>query len=356
MGFDIDLLGPPEENDTLAHYGVKGMRWGVRKKYVPTGQETTTEEYKAATPYKSKVSPTVELRNNFETFYSKTDPSGGDPAQGLTSEQKKKLAYAAVGTLAVAGAIGYGAYKVQAGNQKPPGLPIDFFPEKVFLDQRRLETSYFADRSFDNPEVAKYFSSLQKSTAQTWMGTGMIQSSSWDRKGFELPVGHQFNRLSHSIETNFGIATYSTHSTADFNRYVLAFQQSSKQGTLHHVTWNAEKPIKVPDLTSTLNSLQKAMSDMTGRSVSTDSVIYQYESLTRDNNWDSPLAKKFFAELKSRGYSAIVDEMDYGVVSESPLIMFDHSGMGPKKTVTMTEQILKERMESIRDFPKPPRK
>ena len=34
MGFDIDLLGPPEEDDTLAHYGVKGMRWGHRKSEV----------------------------------------------------------------------------------------------------------------------------------------------------------------------------------------------------------------------------------------------------------------------------------------------------------------------------------
>lgn len=89
MSFDIDLLGPPEEDDALAHYGIKGMRWGVRR---PDGPEGTVS---SGTSSKNDDQPASK---------SAGSKSSSGKSEGLTDGQKKAIKYAAGGAL-VAGAI-----------------------------------------------------------------------------------------------------------------------------------------------------------------------------------------------------------------------------------------------------------
>lgn len=61
-GVTLKLVDPPEPQD-LKHYGVKGMKWGVRKKYDPTGRDKAQGEK----PLSKKRSKQVEMVGNFKS-------------------------------------------------------------------------------------------------------------------------------------------------------------------------------------------------------------------------------------------------------------------------------------------------
>lgn len=61
-GVTLKLVDPPEPQD-LKHYGVKGMKWGVRKKYEPTGRDKAQGEK----PLSKKRSKQVEMVGNFKS-------------------------------------------------------------------------------------------------------------------------------------------------------------------------------------------------------------------------------------------------------------------------------------------------
>lgn len=61
-GVTLKLVDPPEPQD-LKHYGVKGMKWGVRKEYDPTGRKKAQGEK----PLSKKRSKQVEMVGNFKS-------------------------------------------------------------------------------------------------------------------------------------------------------------------------------------------------------------------------------------------------------------------------------------------------
>lgn len=61
-GVTLKLVDPPEPQD-LKHYGVKGMKWGVRKRDDPTGRDKAQGEK----PMSKKRSKQVEMVGNFKS-------------------------------------------------------------------------------------------------------------------------------------------------------------------------------------------------------------------------------------------------------------------------------------------------
>lgn len=75
------------EDNYLAHYGVKGMRWGVRKapEYMPVTTRRAVNEtsaYTAAPASTSASKPKIQIRNELMSIRKSLNPSGSSDSGG----------------------------------------------------------------------------------------------------------------------------------------------------------------------------------------------------------------------------------------------------------------------------------
>lgn len=309
---------PPLDEALLRHYGVKGMHWGIRKKEETSNRSSGSASSAAAYKAVKHKQPTpreaaVSIRKRQTTFLEKANPPANDGSvkKGLTPGQKKALLIGA-GALAAAAVVGGAAYAhhkgyLGGGNKNDIG---DL--SRKYLDQV-TEAKHNAWASMDS----------------------FIQPSSYERKPFTLPAGHQFHRFSRKPEYHFGRATYSTHNLEDWDRYLghgFGAVVENNVSSAYHVTWTSKAPVKVPDLTTTLDTLKDVMNSQIDRTkpVTHKEVLDQYTELS-GGHWQGNVVDGLFNALKSKGYGALVDEMDAGVVGDSPIVIFAHELMNEKQ-------------------------
>lgn len=312
--------------DFLAHYGVKGMRWGVRKD-PETGSSRPSAKLlglykgiKLETP--SDDERARNLAENEKKFRSKFTEDGSDPKASTGKRWRptpKQWAYIGVGA-AFVGLVAYSAYK---GNKELKALAT--IPGEAC-----------------DPKAYKFQVSMSK--LKTWGGEPpYITNKSYLQDDFTLPKGHLFHRISTTAESKFKSATYATSNTDDFNRYLTAFR-GEKIGQLHHVTFNAKEEVKVPSLVKRLEAMRSVLTDNLGYDSSLG-----YEAAPSDafieytrrsgGSWSDITSGSFFNKLKAQGYGAIIDDMDAGVIGEAPLVLFNKDLFTEKvsKTISMVD-------------------
>lgn len=313
----------------VRHYGVKGMRWGVQKSRVPAEIMTrravdtskanqSIKAYMAANAIakaenkpKTTGEATANLRANQKKFAKKFDGPDSDKAQsggkvkdwwgGLDKETKSNIITGGVWVGLIGGAYIYG--------------------KKTDMDYGKIGENFqsYSGKKIDALTFGKH---VEYSQAKSWLGGGYANNASFTRSGFDLPAGNTFHRLSTTVEDSFRNATYTTHSLEDYNRYVTAFTKEKGAVDIYHKTFTTTSPVKVPALTEVLGSLRTVLSETDGIDVDEKMTINAYEKIS-GGNWTSPHAKSLISSLKSKGYGALVDEMDAGVIGQSPLVFFD---------------------------------
>jgi len=317
----------PEE--ALTHFGVKGMRWGVRKEEDSTNESISSSKEVAsknankkaymAAAKSAKVSSKQVIKNVKQdqiNFVKKFEPPPGNKRTvHLTPTQKKLLIGGAVGVGVVGGV--FLARKYGLGPKKLPGIKPG---EKLSIE------------AFDKLRQQSQYASLDGKARY-------ITDASFKRGGFELPAGHTFHRLSFGNETEFTPTTYAVHSLEDFHRYVaggFAGVHDLDMAKMNHVTWKTNKPIKVPELTEVLDTVRDVLSDdrKISRSTISDTEVLETYSKWIGGGWGEGTGygggRKLIEALKSKGYGAIIDEGDSGIRAESPLVFFDTASAGPK--------------------------
>lgn len=343
-------------DDFLAHYGVKGMRWGKRKKAETSSRDSgasektssstskaVTAEAKVSTPAAKK--PPIEtpknapkltkqqaanLRSENEKFLAKSGFTESDLAVAQSSggwkPTKKQIGIAILGAAAV-GAAAYGIHKI--GPMPEPGGPVSSMMFKGKVAESKLAT---------------------------WLDQDYLQPSSYAREEFSLPVGHTFYRISKASETAFSGPTYATSSKADYNRYISAFRQELGSGVkLNRVQFSAEQEIRVPTLDTVLDSLHAAMDQgrkergVRNKSYTRDEVIEHYRDMA-GGSWKTDEAVRLFKELTSRGYGAIVDDMDAGVIGETPLVVFATDSMSGKTSAPINRQEVRDALGNLTEI------
>lgn len=310
--FADDIL---RNEKSLKHYGVKGMKWGVRKdEETGKGRDAATAKWKKAHKPKKEPSPAQVKKNlaaNEKKSLAKIEGSDEKPKKKSFAARHKK---ALITAGALAGLVGYSMYQHA---------------------QTIKSIKEHRGKAIDPDTFQKH---LNHSKFQTWGKNDFIHESSWDRDEFTLPAGHEFHRISQKAETEFRDATYATHSPEDYHRYVAQFRQELV-GDLHHVTFRAEQDIRVPKLSTTLEALKQAL---VGDKKEFDAwytderVLAKYQELS-GGSWSDSHAKGMFDNLRKKGYGAIVDEMDAGVIGETPLVVFARELVGKKSSEPLTK-------------------
>lgn len=351
MGETQQFASPHE---ALEHHGVKGMHWGVRKEDESSSDRASSKEianynaktksYMAAADQirDSSVTPEQAAKNvsaNATKFADKFAPSNGSKSRTLTPTEKKLL----IGGVLGAGAIG-GLYLA-----KKYGISGEVASE--FKPGDKLSIA-----DFDRLRAQSLYAS--------WGTNGYVTKESFARPAFELPVGHTLHRLSAEAETQFGNSfgngTYATHSLDDFNRYAVGFGRTEgpllDPTALHHVSWQLTKPVKVPALTDVLGTVREVLAEehgLGGHEISDKEVVEAYGKWS-GGTWKEGTGYggggKLLEALKKKGYGAIVDEQDAGILGESPLLFFDTSSAGPKSSTQLTEAVARSARENLTEM------
>ena len=338
-------------DDYLEHYGIKGMKWGVRRKEGPDGRVSTKRDNSSAGSkltknqedeltdvYKNipdeKVSKKQQYKNlaeNQEKFLAKAGLDGveDDSSKGWRPT-KKQVAAVVIGAAAV-GAVAYGGYKVhQHQVEKKRLLDIE--------KKHRLDIRNGKHPPGTKIDAADYTLTVAGSKSRTWTKQNYLKDSSFDQDDFTLPKGHTFTRISSNAETDFRRSTYATSNEGDYNRYLTAFRGEATMGSqkLYKVSFSANEDIKVPSLTKRLEAMRTVLTKANGGvDVGPEAAKRTYTSYS-GGYWDNDTAKSFFKELGSQGYSDIVDDMDAGVIGEAPLVIFRPDAMGKKTSKLIT--------------------
>lgn len=156
----------------LYHHGVKGMKWGVRKKYEPVGRKRSG----SYSSYKSSGDKTELAHRNHDRIVAKAKQTGKSAAEieqeekieksnkklKLTDKQKKAIA---IGAIAAGTALtAYGVYKVNSN------------PEKKFMQNAFRDCGDFSMFSSTYKSIVN--DKLTDSSGKWWSGLTTFEKES----------------------------------------------------------------------------------------------------------------------------------------------------------------------------------
>lgn len=312
-----------EVESHLAHYGVKGMRWGHRKSDRLKGRDYASA---AAQLPKLTASEAVAKRKQAqESFMAKSNASEANrPSDRSLSPGQKKALYIGVGALAAAAVVGGSAYAYSKNGKAE--LP---------------------------PSATAYLAQIRKTNEGAFpVGGSSFHSTALSREGFSLPAGHVFSRVSTTAEKSFASTTYTSFQADDYHRYLgEGYGRVIDYGTLHRVQFSAKEQIRVPSFTDTVETLRETMS-ASGRTASPAEALKEYNRL-QGSDFTDAVGTRFLERLRSKGYSAIIDEMDAGRIGDRPLVIIDPSKFTDKVATQLTPKDVLAARQAMTPLPTP---
>lgn len=401
-----------EVEDFLAHYGVKGMRWGVRRsddeisKSKSEKQEDKLQKKKdkavvlrrgAAehakiikemdelgldSPYmrdlygraadqsdrmflithmESKKSAVKRLRQPIDDKRKKLEKDAEALEAGkMTPTQKKMIAGAVLATGVL---VAYGAYK---------------YPDIVTRNAKAGENI-----SYNN------FMKRYSNRAEKW-GTTSLTKAMFDKlddTDVSVPAGTTFRRMTAFADESLGGRLYTTHTSADNDKYqglygpMLKMRTGAKQ--LYINEYEMATSIKSPSHKKRVQALidildeggklehngvsfeprtwleavggMAAALDRSNDTLSNqDLALKKYNLFAREIVGENPIGARYFDKIKQMGYNALVDDNDAGQLSDLPMILLDAANTTKgRKSTPLTPMMEKEARKRLTEVLKP---
>ena len=299
-------------DEFFEHHGVKGMKWGVINEDSPWPSQTQLlKEKYGDDSQKTYSNKPVEERKGFDKL----------------SSRQKKVALA-VGGMALLGGAAYLHSKVGGKPQKTP-VPFGGPNTEVMSPQMKEKLLSLAD--MPNRHISD--------------GVDMH----WD-KGINLPAGSIVQRLSKVKETEIRPeGFFASFDKEDIDSYKLRLPENCwgpgwENMTGHMVQIKAKTEIKAPSGKESIDILKSIITDKEIEglgyrgvaSLSPEERERAAEGAAKaafsvfSHHWvgsteKDPTVQRYFAEVKKRGYNALIDFNDAGSLSKSPLRMLDGS-------------------------------
>lgn len=311
-------------DDFLAHYGIKGMKWGVIRSDPSGGKKAgssvdgefsdervakaLSDFYKTKSSEQLNAEAQVKLRAQADRVHAhkpESDKSSDTDAfqeklvpGGYTRNQKIAIG---VGAAVTVGLLGYTAHKTVFARQGTA---------------RALESEWsglFGTKADVSRERAGEFHGSSFG--------GLKNGKALDRPGFTIPKSTTFQRLSGHAESgaDYSSGTYATFLSNDKRVYGRSEEFGTKKYTLQ---FKATEDIRVPSTKTVLDTLRKNMTESNNGVVPRDQdVMFSYHSMS-GGEWKSSNSQRLIESLKKQGYSAIVDDMDAGYLGDLPVLFF----------------------------------
>lgn len=258
--------------------------------------------------------------------------SGEDLKKGFALSDGAKRALAISAGIAVLGTLTY----VNRGNLSKIARNV-----KLIRGTTKLKPGSVVGRD-------AFLAATTGSQGRVW-NKRLINKKSFQRKPFTIPKGHKFSRLSTANEKSFNPGTYAVASSDDFTRYVAGYSHELGLGKMHRVSFSSKAPINVPDLKTSLKTFRNTMSRVEGRTVSSKEALAKYESMS-GGGWMDDLSKSFFQDLIKDGYGAIVDEMDFGVLGDAPMVFIDPSILTGKTSKILSDVDVAKAFKTVKEL------
>lgn len=326
----------------LAHHGVKGMKWGVRNKQVVKGdgsskagsseelqkvdsvKEAMSDFYKTQSTEKLNSEGREKLKAQSGIVFPHSGTKSNNSDVTLTSEppdinvddlkaggltRNQKIAMGVGGAVAIGLLAYYGNEYLKKG--KLESLADELELENVFNLEKELSSvlgSSARQRDYGERSEVTY----------DFFG-GLKNGNALDRPGFTIPQSTTFQRLSDHAETGEGYSagTYASFLSNDKRIYGGTSDFGSKEYTL---TFQPTHPVKVPSLRTVLSEVKRTNLHK-GAEISDYEAIQIYQGLS-GGSWRTDSGVKLIKGLKAQGYTALVDDMDAGVLGDLPVVFF----------------------------------
>lgn len=352
----------------LEHFGVKGMRWGVRNQRQKTGYSGSKSGH--AGSLKSGLSPKQKQKNLADSNKKFADKWGGlqfpesksssgsldftkTPTHISTAwhptEEQKHIAEIGAAALVAGGVLFAVREKRLKDIREVSALAKPFSAEDYSKTASKFLPSFVDDvKPGQNVSASSYMGACTGSKLRSW-SSGYVNAESFAQKEMEFPAGHTFRRFSKTAESSFKDGTYCVSNDADFNRYVTMFG-AGEGGSRHVISFDAKQKIRIPDLHTTLETLRVEMQKQSAHVVTPDEVLQKYKVMSGGVWSKFGLEGKLIGSLKKQGYHGVVDQMDAGVLGESPLTLFDSSALGAKTSKPFTALMVQHAYKGLTEI------
>lgn len=367
----------------LAHYGVLGMHWGVRKKEPSAFRvPKVTDKGKKLTSARKEV-----LTNRAKSQSDRIAVNGGASEEEVKKgwSRGRKIALGIGIGLGVAG-VGLGAaYLVKSGKGQALLNSIGFGGQKLGSvpdgsnPDRKTKYDNFMEKYLDDTGDKAY--------------DEITDINALDDVDVHIPSGSEFRRVTTIKDEPLDGRLYTSFTDADHDRYAAVYGDVLKgrtgakelftssmtvgeeirspskrkrvQALVDVIKENGDKEFEaddgfggtvkmnVRDAVSMLDYDSFDFEDDTSTSKKSDEDLVKatYDIVAPTFAFKSVLSDMYFKKVKDMGYNAIVDDNDYKTLADLPMILLDPKKSVKSRTFTkLTDDDIAKAQDRLRDL------
>lgn len=391
-----------DPEDFLTHYGVKGMKWGVRKDEDSSADYTkaAVEFYKSKSASELQAEGAKKLKAQAEQTFSsaKVNVKAGrerradridenvtklndhakklqqdidsTPSGFVNSVRRRSLVNELDETIKARDSLQKSSDQIRSGkltdNEKILiGVGSAFVvgalvlygkktydqhsfqaANKSFLDDnRRKSEEQWAEIFGNSPRFSRSSGHapgrLQVNGVGPGFYRGLRNGGAFRRPEFTIPKETTFQRFS-MVSENTGLysdwGAYSTFLHNDNKLYGASKEFGKANFTM---TYQAKEDVRVPSLSTVLKTLRESEETRTGKRPGKVKTFATYHKLSGGSWRSNESGVELIKSLKKAGYSAIVDDMDAGYLGDLPILFFGET--------TASRSVARTELDNIND-------